>query len=834
MKVKFSITQGFIMGMLLILALVTAIGFVTYQEFVKVLDNAKESGQPDPTVTLTKNLIFNVTDAENKVKTYTLTEDSIFINQYESIRSEIYDQLDVLDTLSLNSELERTQLDTISKYVENKLAIYDSLLVLQNEYRVQQALERVNETIEGAVEEVRSYVEPQASQAPPKSEPETEEERRFLFFTLKKRNNKKKRRKDSDKDESSTEAVADIPPAEIPTEIRVNYETVKSNLAQIQNSETSREEQQLLQEYELLELDKLYSAQLSKILAQLEDKGLKRDQKRGAKTQAIVKKANIQLIIFCVLISILLVITSYAIIRYISRSNRYRKILKRAKNEAESLAQAKEHFVATVSHEIRTPMNIISGFTEQLSHSELDQQQRDHLETVIKASSHLLQLINEVLDFTKLQNYKLELESRNFQLRETLNEVRDLMKPLADDKGIDLEFVVAKDTPNILLGDAIRLSQMLINVTSNAVKFTDKGIVSVTASPLQIGDKVAIIEFAITDTGIGMSTEKLERIFEAFEQADVSTSRTYGGTGLGLSITKKLIELHNGSVQVHSKENLGTEFVIEIPYQLGELDIAIEKDSTIELNPILEGKRILVADDEVFNRKLIHTILDKFGVRIDEAQNGNEAVALATENSYDLILMDARMPQMNGVEATQAIRFEGPNMNSSIIALSAAFTADDKKTYYQAGMSDVLGKPFRESELLEVIANQLTPKDTPLEENEQLDFEGLRSLSGQDDVFYIEMLETFIRGTQNGIIEIKEQFEAGNIQRMGEIAHRISAPCKHLEATQLYEKLKQLEHLSNEEGTQKDGIEILIKEADKLSNTTVSTVKQELTGLKEI
>ncbi|GAB5424531.1 MAG: hypothetical protein Crog4KO_16780 [Crocinitomicaceae bacterium] len=529
----------------------------------------------------------------------------------------------------------------------------------------------------------------------------------------------------------------------------------------------------------------------------------------------------------------MLVITSYAIIRYISRSNRYRKILKQAKNEAESLAQAKEHFVATVSHEIRTPMNIISGFTEQLAHSKLDQQQRDQLETVIKASSHLLQLINEVLDFTKLQNYKLELETRNFKLRETMNEVRDLMTPLAEDKGIDLEFIVSKDTPNILLGDAIRLSQMLINVTSNAVKFTDKGIVSVTAAPLQIGENVVIIEFAITDTGIGMSPEKLERIFEAFEQADASTSRTYGGTGLGLSITRKLIELHNGSVEVHSKENVGTEFVLEIPFQIGDAAIEEEKDHTETLKPFLEGKRILVADDEAFNRKLITTILEKFNTQIDEAENGNEAVTLSTKNQYDLILMDARMPQMNGVDATKAIRFEGLNVDTSIVALSAAFTDEDKKTYYNAGMNDVLGKPFRESELLAIISSQLTPKDIDMETEDVLDFEGLRSLSGRDDAFYIEMLETFVRGTQNGIREIRELLAAGNIQRMGEVAHRISAPCKHLEADQLYSKLKELEHLSEKDSIDKTKIETIVDEVNALGISIIIRVEQELTRIKD-
>ncbi len=837
MKVKFSITQGFLMIMLLILVLVSAVGFVTYREFVKVLDNAKEAGKPDPTLAMTKNVIYSVTEAENKVKTFTLTEDTVFLGEYQSIREDILNQLTTLDTIQLDSKKDDAQLDTLSKYVISKLHVYDSLLVLQNEFRVQQALERVNQTIEGAVEEVDAYVQPQPAVVKT-PEPETEEERKFLFFKLKNRKNREKRkgRKKKKDEEPEPEVVPDIV-LSIPKEMRVNYETVKSNLAQIQNSETSREEQQLLQEYQLLELDKLYTAQLSKILADLENNGLERDKTRGKKTQAIVKKANVQIVIFCVLISILLLITSYTIIRYISRSNRYRKVLKRAKNEAESLAQAKEHFVATVSHEIRTPMNIISGFTEQLAHSDLDQKQRDQLETVIKASSHLLQLINEVLDFTKLQNYKLELETRNFRLRDTLNEVRDLMTPLAEDKGIDLEFVIADSTPEVLVGDAIRLSQMLINVTSNAVKFTDKGIVSVAVSPLKISDRVAILEFSITDTGIGMSPEKLERVFEAFEQADASTSRTYGGTGLGLSITKKLIELHKGTVQVHSKENVGTEIIIEIPYPIGEDNDATAELPSKSLHPIIQNKSVLVADDEAFNRKLIATILSKFGAEIAEAENGVEAVVMAHQKKYDIILMDARMPQMNGVDASATIRKDGENTETPIIALSAAITEDDQKAYFNAGMNAVLGKPFRESELLKVIAGQITNEDMeedqlPIEDS--LDFEGLKTLSGHDDMFYLEMLETFIRGTENGLLEMASLLEAGNIKRMGEVAHRISAPCKHMEAVRLYEVLKQIENKSKIEPPSIPELESLLNQAKDIGESITKKVASELIREKEV
>jgi len=828
MKFKFSITQGFLAIMIIILVMVSAVGFLTYRQFVQVLDNAKDSGKPDPTVTLTKSLIFSITDAENKVKTFTLTEDTLFLSEYNSSREDVMDQLDALKKVRINSSKEQNQLDTLAGYVKSKLDIYDSLLVLQDEYRVQRAFEKVNRSIEGAVQKVPSKG---AATEKKTKETEQEEERKFLFFKLKK---KKKKNRSKKKDEN--EAPENLSGQEkMPTEFRVDYETVKSSLASIQSSETSREEQQLLEEFHLLQLDNLYNQRISEILSNLESEGLKRDKKRAELTQKIVRKANIQIIIFCVLISVLLVITSYTIIRYITRSNRYRKVLKRAKNEAESLARAKEHFVATVSHEIRTPMNIISGFTEQLSHSELSKQQRDQLETVIKASSHLLQLINEVLDFTKLQNYKLELETNNFDLRATVNEVSDLMKPLAEDKGIDLEFVVSKDAPNALVGDAIRLSQILINVTSNAVKFTHDGIVTLTVQPLQINEHSVILEFAIADTGIGMSPEKLERVFEAFEQAEASTSRTYGGTGLGLSITKKLIELHNGTVQVHSKEGVGTEIVIELPYQIGvNQDDKLPKNLS-DNNTALTDCRILIADDEVFNRKLIMTILEKHNAIGTEAENGLEALELVKKQDFDVILMDARMPELDGIEATKKIRELENNAQIPIIALSAAVTEEDQKLFEDAGMNASLAKPFRESKLIETIANQISKgqHNSYTENQGAIDFDSLKSLSGDDKAFYLEMLETFVRGTKNGIQEIEQYLSNQEFKKVGDVAHRISAPCKHLDARKLYNSLKSLEKMCKLDQVDSEAVHELFTELEHLSHESIHEVEKELEQFKK-
>lgn len=787
--------------MILILIMVSTVGLLTYREFVKVLDNAKESGKSDPIVSTTKNLIFSLTQAENKVKTYTLTQDSVFLGQYHKYNKDIRVRLKTLEFEMRRTNIKDVPLDTLKDLVQKKLDVYDSLLILQNEFRVQQALQKVTQSIEDVKEEITT----------------TEEEKRFLFFKRRKKNQ-----------------------ATPQTEIRVDYDEVKNNLQQIQSDETSREEQQLQKEFALLQQDRNYTDKIQKILNTLENQSLIHDKERAAETKRIVQNANMQVIIFCVIISILLIFTSATIIRYITKSTRYRKVLKRAKNEAESLAQAKEHFVATVSHEIRTPMNIISGFTEQLSNSKLNPQQRDQLQTVIKASSHLLNLINEVLDFTKLQNYKLQLEANDFYIREVIQEVQDLMTPLAEAKAIDLEFNIADSVPEVVVGDPIRLSQILINVTSNAIKFTNEGMVSVSVSSIMNENNQAMIEFSVTDTGIGMSEDQIARVFEAFEQAEISTTRTYGGTGLGLSITKKLIELHNGRVDVHSRQGVGTEVLIELPYQIGDAS-NIQDESQISSDQLdLSDYLILVADDEPFNRKLLVTILNKYNTEIIEVTNGREAIDAAARRKFDLILMDARMPMIDGVSASKEIRKEGENTETPIIALSAAVSPEDRAEYENAGMNGFVPKPFKEATLINKILEMLNvarPKDDEgieiTDMNGNLDFTELKSLSNGDQDFYIEMLETFITGTADGIEKMKEAFGDNDMQTVSNLAHKISSPCKHLNAMALYSTLKEIENLAGESPEEKNTIENLIQKANDQAVIILEEVRIELKPFKE-
>lgn len=795
MKNLLSIRQKVLGAMLLILALVATVGFLTYLEFSRVLDNAQNSGKPDPLINTAKNLVHSLTLTEVKVKTYSLTQDTLYLQQYDELRRQIELEVKNLEFQMLRTKIKNVPLDTLGGLIYEKMEILDSLLILQNEFRVQKALEKVSSTIDDAVEIVTI----------------TPEEKKWRPFSKKKKEENQPR-----------------------TEINVDYDAIKSNVRTIRTLETNREEAQLQRELTLLEMDRQYNLAIQNIVTKLENAGLKLDRQRAQETKIIVRNANFQIAVFCILISIILLILGYTFLRYITQSNRYRRVLRRAKNEAESLSLAKEQFIATVSHEIRTPMNIISGFAEQLVQSKVTAQQKDQIQTIIKASSHLLKLVNEVLDFTKLENYKLNLEATNFRIRDVLNEIGDLMTPLAEAKGIEFDLLIHSKVPEVIVGDPIRLSQILINIASNAIKFTNEGLVSIEVGVTDIDEERVQFEFSVTDTGIGMSEDKIGRIFEAFEQAEASTTRNYGGTGLGLAITKKLIELHEGEVSVHSKENVGTEITVEISYPLGREDQLEETKMIITESLDLSAVHVLIADDETFNRKLLGTILKKYKASIYEAQTGLEAVEMASQSAFDIILMDARMPEMDGVSATREIRKQPNNQKTPIIALTAAVMPEDQKLYAEAGMNSFLPKPFKERDLLLKIAEllQLESSTTLNEsweqvENGSMNFGHLQSVSSGDSAFYLEMLQTFVSTTTEGLEKMQTKLKSKSWKQISDTAHKISAPCKHLEAESLYRILKEIEFVAQQDPNEEE-LSALIDRATTVGNEVLAEVQEEI------
>jgi len=383
---------------------------------------------------------------------------------------------------------------------------------------------------------------------------------------------------------------------------------------------------------------------------------------------------------------------------------------------AEDAVKAKQQFLSNMSHEIRTPMNAIIGFTKVLSKTNLSEKQKEYLQAIKVSGDTLIVLINDILDLAKVDAGKMTFEQTPFKMATSLSTMLHLFETKIQEKNLELVIEYDNKIPEVLLGDHVRLHQIVLNLVSNAVKFTSKGKITVRVQMVIENDDQATIEFTVTDTGIGIAENKIEMIFENFQQASDSTSKLFGGTGLGLAIAKQLVEGQNGEISVKSKIDEGSTFSFTLSFLKTKAEI-IDQKSFREETGLAEAEikniKILVVEDMALNQLLMKTLLDDFGFGYDIASNGKIAIEklsqrddLGAKNSYDIILMDLQMPEMNGFEATEYIR-KKMNSDVPIIALTADVTTVDFAKCKAVGINDYISKPVDEKLLYRKIVDLL-------------------------------------------------------------------------------------------------------------------------------
>jgi signal transduction histidine kinase/ActR/RegA family two-component response regulator len=385
-----------------------------------------------------------------------------------------------------------------------------------------------------------------------------------------------------------------------------------------------------------------------------------------------------------------------------------------AREAAESANRAKSAFLANMSHELRTPMNAIMGLSDLALRRSTDPKQQDQLNKIIRASRSLLSIINDILDISKIEAERMTLDQVDFRLKDVLHDLHALISFDAANKGLGLSVKLPAEVGSMnLLGDPMRLGQILLNLTSNAIKFTASGTITINIACLEESPDRVMLRFEVTDTGIGITAENQQRLFQAFEQLDNSHTRKYGGTGLGLAISKRLVRLMGGDIGVNSAPGTGSTFWFTV--RLGKGHAALgpppagpETNAEAELKARHAHARILLAEDEPINREVLQGLLEDAGLQIVTADDGMEAIDKAAHQAFDLILMDIQMPRLNGIEATIAIRNMPEHRHTPIIALTANAFNEDRQTCLEAGMDDHLGKPVEPGKLFNTLLKWLS------------------------------------------------------------------------------------------------------------------------------
>lgn len=495
------------------------------------------------------------------------------------------------------------------------------------------------------------------------------------------------------------------------------------------------------------------------------------------------------------------------IINTIRRQNQLIDRLNTSEKKLKEAVTIKENFMANMSHEIRTPMNAVLGFTKLLKRKSLDAESKEYVDTIERSGENLLTIINDILDLSKIEAGMMRIENAPFNIRGLLFSVETLFREKITEKKLTLQVQIDQEIPDVLSGDAVRLSQILVNLVGNALKFTDRGTIQLNVKGEKTSDQMILCHFTVADTGIGISRHELVHVFERFHQAEETVTRQFGGTGLGLSIVKELVQLQNGRINVESEVGKGTSFHFSIPYQI----VSAESDNTsqpaearIEKGP-QTSIHILVVEDNEINQTLIRHLFKDWNLSYDIASSGVEAIQLLQKNQYDLVLMDIQMPKMDGYTASRIIRQE-LKLAIPIIAMTAHAMAGEKEKCLGYGMNEYISKPIREEQLLSILHRfsnrSLTEQSGSSSESKQLyqynwiNLDYMKEVSQGNTGYEREVTEQFIETIPEDLRRIEDCWQNGDIPTLKQIAHNMKTSVSVMGLTdQLNPILDHLEYL---------------------------------------
>lgn len=844
--------------------------YLTYTSFTRLLYSVEVLAQPNIKLVKLQHTLASMASAESSIRAYTLTTEERHFKTYISNLDTIHSQIDSLRLMMATSPSELAQVDSMAFLLQTKKKSLKQYVELKKE-------QKRNDYSDKALRQIASAAMPKAASttirqrttttvitdvSPPAAAEEKEEEKqaeapkepkKTLFGSI----FSKKAEKQALQPSPQIVPKVLMPQLNITKEIEIDTNAAGggkvADLARIRRilnriqQEANRDEQELTAKaIALLKEDKKMMDQIRSMMYGLENYEMLRARQRSQLARSEAKQTSLVLLLIGVAGLISGVAFILLILRDITRSDHYKSRLILASKDAVQLARAKEAFLANMSHEMRTPLNVILGFTQQLRHTSLQPQQSDHLQAIHGAGQHLLHIVNDVLDLSKIEAGKLSINHGPFRLPQLMAEIEQAFALKASGKGI--RFICIKDDefPDDLVGDQMRLKQVLFNLVDNAIKFTPKGRIEVYFHLKAQRRTRVVASISVTDTGIGIPPERLEHIFGEFNQADNSILRKYGGTGLGLSISKKLVEMQGGTLSVRSTQGEGTTFSMVVPLQKSEL-VPVEIASVpLPREQAFSGLRALVVDDDAYSRTLCELILNRWGMEVYLANDGQEAVQLAERMKFDVVLTDMQLPGMSGKEVARTIRKTDGQV--PIMALTANIMGNDKNFFSNTPIETFLLKPFTEEDLYGKLA-KLLPTDIIIPEPPapqlpapqalignttptRYNLAEIQQFTGPDTGMLVSVLDVMLEDQYQNLQLLLEAQQEDDWEAVANMAHKMLTAFKHLKAYSVTPALEALEQGLRQKNANVQQMEALVALVNREATQILQDVEEALENLR--
>lgn len=816
---SFYLKTKVLMGFGLVLIAIILASIIAYQSYEQLSRSVQTLSRQDTSMQQIDSIMVLVSKSENHLQEYTIEKSKEKLHTYDSLVRNVRLRVQRLNIVLPDNN---NELDTILNLINAKLVSMNKFLEIRekrNNYRFyDEALAQLEQ--KASQEEIQLTPETQLEADLPKdtaqitsdSLAQQEEEKGWFRRIIDRLTNRQ-----PTEEETTTEGSPQLAETEVPEEDTVvatevsppnlSVDSVRQMLIKLKSEQAATELYLNQQELNYLANNARVMNRIHELTAEVKRQRLKEYATQSEQARITLKSSLSRLGIILVIALASTILFVYLIFTDITKSDFLKRQLELAKEKAEQLARVKEDFLANMSHEIRTPLTAILGFGGLLKTTKLNDQQQEYVTAVNSSSSHLLSLVNDILDYSKIEAGHLHFESAAFDLQQLVEQVCTDMRLLAEKKGLQLISETEGEGLNYVKGDAFRLKQVLYNLISNAIKFTEEGGVIVRTRLKELSSDHVSAQLQVIDSGIGIPEEKQQHIFDAFVQSDVSDTRKFGGTGLGLSISKKIIETQGGEIALESTPAEGTTFYIALPFRKSTREEVLAADTPEEDRVSFVGMRVLVIDDDPLNKQLLSLMVEKWGVECIMASSGQEGLNVLQEQEINLVLVDLQMPSMPGAQVASTIR--KMDLDLPVIAFTARVT-EKQDFFLKKGFDGVLHKPFKEEDVMQILREHVNGFETPIEKNQEekdtevtapapliddafFSFTNIQRFIGDDQETLLLFLENFTHVLRDAITQLDLAIQHKDVQMMGYYAHKLYPNIAQLGVKELPQRLRQIE-----------------------------------------